>query len=166
MVVCSCFDVCWSFGVAGCSGIRVAGWSLQHGYHSNPATLKLHHTSKPEHTTNVVIQQRSRKLLMMDILMSETCWTHKKWNKITSDIKLVFYSSNMLFNILIFRSSIVTFLRVSRQTHNNFTCNIKMIFLGIGYLRLVRQRTYIECVLSVNTGSLNISSNKEGFIIN
>jgi len=30
---------------------------------------------------------------MMDILMSETCWAHKKWNKITSDISLVFYSS-------------------------------------------------------------------------
>jgi len=41
----------------------------------------------------VVIQQNSRKLLMMDILMSETCWAHKKWNKIASDIKLVFYSS-------------------------------------------------------------------------
>ena len=43
--------------------------------------------------TNVVTQQNSRKLLMMDILMSETCWAHKKWNKIASDIKLVFYSS-------------------------------------------------------------------------
>jgi len=43
----------------------------------------------------VVIQQNSRKLLMMDILMSETCWAHKKWNKIASDIKLVFYSSIM-----------------------------------------------------------------------
>jgi len=31
----------------------------------------------------------------MDILMSETCWAHKKWNKITSDIKLVFYSSTI-----------------------------------------------------------------------
>jgi len=31
----------------------------------------------------------------MDILMSETCWAHKKWNKIASDIKLVFYSSNI-----------------------------------------------------------------------
>jgi len=41
-------------------------------------------------TTNVVIQN-SRKLL---ILMSETCWAHKKWNKIASDIKLVFYSSS------------------------------------------------------------------------
>ena len=29
----------------------------------------------------------------MDILMSKTCWVHKKWNKITSDIQLVFYSS-------------------------------------------------------------------------
>ena len=43
--------------------------------------------------TSVVIQQNSLKLLMMDILMSETCWAHKKWNKIASDIKLVFYSS-------------------------------------------------------------------------
>ena len=45
--------------------------------------------------TNVVIQQNSRKLLMMDILMSETCWAHKKWNKIASDIKLVCYSSTI-----------------------------------------------------------------------
>jgi len=44
-------------------------------------------------TTNMVIQQNSLKLLMMDILMSETCWAHKKWNKIASDIKLVFCSS-------------------------------------------------------------------------
>ena len=32
---------------------------------------------------------------MMDILMSETYWAHKKWNKIASDIKLVFYSSTI-----------------------------------------------------------------------
>jgi len=30
---------------------------------------------------------------MMDILISETCWAHKNWNKIASDIKLVFYFS-------------------------------------------------------------------------
>jgi len=47
-------------------------------------------------TTNVVIQQNSRKLLLMDILMSETCRAHKTWNKIASDIKFVFYSSNFL----------------------------------------------------------------------
>ena len=44
-------------------------------------------------TTDVVIQQHSLKLLMMDILMSQTFWAHKKWNKIASDIKSVFYSS-------------------------------------------------------------------------
>ena len=44
-------------------------------------------------TTDVVIQQHSRKLLMMGILMSETCWAHNTWNRIASDIKLVFHSS-------------------------------------------------------------------------
>ena len=73
--------------------------------------------------TTLVIQQNSCKLLMIDVLtlilltwriwwapnnsnrwqmgfnsafeglMSETCWAHKKWNKISSEIKLVFYSS-------------------------------------------------------------------------
>jgi len=47
----------------------------------------------PTNTTNVVIQQNSRKLLMMDILMSETCWAYKNWNKVAIDIKLFFYSS-------------------------------------------------------------------------
>ena len=44
-------------------------------------------------TTDVVIHQHSRKLLKIDILMSETCWAHNKWNKIASVIKLVFHSS-------------------------------------------------------------------------
>ena len=54
------------------------------------------HRNSNTHQNNVVIQQNSRKLLMMDILMFETCWAHKKRNKITSDVKLVFYSSTML----------------------------------------------------------------------
>jgi len=48
LVVCSCFDVCWSFGVAGWGGTRVAGFSLLHGYHPNSTTLKLQHTSNQE----------------------------------------------------------------------------------------------------------------------
>ena len=68
-----------------------------------PATripIQPNHTETPTHrnknnTTNVVIEQNSRQLLMMDILMSETCWAHKKWNKIASGIKLVFYSSTV-----------------------------------------------------------------------
>jgi len=59
-----------------------------------PATAPISNTRQTKNnTTNVVIQQNSRKLLMMVILMSETCWVHKKWNKIRSDIKLVLYSS-------------------------------------------------------------------------
>ena len=70
-------------------------WSLQHGHYSNPTTPKLNTQLTENKTTDVVIQQHSRKLLMMDILMSETCWAHTKWNKIASDIKLFFYSSSI-----------------------------------------------------------------------
>ena len=58
-------------------GVRFAGWSLR----------------TENKTTDVVIHQHSRKFLKMDILLSETCWAHKKSNKIASDIKLVFHSS-------------------------------------------------------------------------
>jgi len=96
---CSWFDVCWSFGVVGlewypCCKLKLCV-NLLHGYHASPATPKLQHTSNQEHATNVVIQQNSRKLLMMDILMPETCWAHKKWNKTASDIKLVFMFSTI-----------------------------------------------------------------------
>jgi len=70
----SCVLVSMCVGISvwlGWGGIRVAGWP--HGYHPNPTTLKLQHTSKQEHTTNVVIQQKNRRFLMMDVLMSETC---------------------------------------------------------------------------------------------
>ena len=56
----------------------------------------LNSPSLPNNTTNLVNQQNSRKLPMMDILMSETCCAHKKRNKIASDIKLVFYSSTSI----------------------------------------------------------------------
>jgi len=58
----------------------------------------------------VVIQQNSRKLVLMDILMSETCWAHKKWNKIASDIKLVFYSSTMEYLLFINNHKIIIYL--------------------------------------------------------
>ena len=38
---------------------------------------------------------------MMDILMSEKCWAHKKWNKIASDIKLVFHSTITMMHVAI-----------------------------------------------------------------
>ena len=72
---------------------------LQPAKRTPPKTsrTKSSNTQRTENkTTDVVIQQHSRKLLIMDILISETCWAHKKWNKIASDIKLVFHSSTML----------------------------------------------------------------------
>jgi hypothetical protein len=62
----------------------IAGFSLQQEHHSKPAAPNHeHHPNQPHQisntqrtekkTTDVVIQQHSRKLLMMDILMSETC---------------------------------------------------------------------------------------------
>ena len=78
------------------SSARVAGWSTS-ACDTGTTQTQPHQISNTQptknKTTDVVIQQHSRKLLMMDILMSETRWAHKKWNKIASDIKLVFYSS-------------------------------------------------------------------------
>ena len=82
-------------------------------------------------TTNVVIQQNSRKLLMMDILMSETCWAHKTWNKLASDIKLVFYSSaitmmhgpiTIRFSEYISSASARISQRTSSLTHSCLNC--------------------------------------------
>ena len=77
------------------SSARVAGWST--ACNTGTTQTQPHQISNTQwtenKTTDVVTQQHSHKLLMMDILMSETCWAHKKWNKIASDIKLVFHSS-------------------------------------------------------------------------
>ena len=95
---CSQFAVCWSFGAAGFGWCSFCRLKLQPAKRTLPKTsrTKSSNIQRTENkTTDVVIQQHSRKLLMMDILMSETCWAHKKCNKIASDIKLVFHSSTI-----------------------------------------------------------------------
>jgi len=91
----SWFDVCWSFGVVGfewypCCRLK---HSCALACKTDTTPTQPHRNSNTHrtknNTTNVVIQQNSRKLLIMVILMFETCWAHKKWNKIASDIKLV-----------------------------------------------------------------------------
>ena len=78
------------------------GWKWQRfTLRTHPVSSKRQINANQGHSTHnnltsVVIQQNSRKLLLMDILMSETCWAHKKWKKVASDIKLVFYSSTIL----------------------------------------------------------------------
>jgi len=110
---CSWFDVCWSFGVVGLEAASACNTDTTPTQtHRNSNT----HRTK-NNTTNVVIQQNIRKLLMMGILMSETCWAHKKWNKIASDIKLVFYSST----ITMMHSPInVKFVVVGGSTYSSF----------------------------------------------
>ena len=74
------------------SSVRAAGWSTNCASACSPDTtpaephLNSNTQQTKNETTNVVIQQHSRKLLMMDILMPETCWVYKKENKIASDI--------------------------------------------------------------------------------
>ena len=96
------FVVCWRFGAAGfewCPCCRLQAQFVLAACNTDTTSIQPHRNSNTHrtrnNTTNVVIQQHSRKLLMMDILMSETCWAHKKWNKIASDIKLAFYSSTI-----------------------------------------------------------------------
>ena len=83
-------------------GVRFAGWSTRScasackmSTAQNQPQQNSNTQRTANKTTDVVIHQQSRKLLKMDVLMSETCWAHNKWNKIASDIKLVFNSSTI-----------------------------------------------------------------------
>ena len=78
---CSQFVVCWSFW---CGRFLVV-------FVSQAEACKTQRTENK--TTDVVIHQHSRRLLKMDISMSETYWAHNKWNKLASGIMLVFHSS-------------------------------------------------------------------------
>jgi len=105
----------------------------------------------------MVIQQNSRKRLMMDILMSETCWAHKKWNKIASDIKLVFYFSTtiILFHVMykmhiicnysytylfLFLRSVFLVARMQTKLYRSFP----------RYIKLSRPAIYSEASVKMN----------------
>ena len=90
------FDMCWIIGVVGLEWYPFCASACKTDTTPTPPHRNSNTHRTKNNTTNVVIQQNSRKLLMMDILMSETCWAHKKWNNIASDIKLVFYSSTYI----------------------------------------------------------------------
>ena len=86
--------ICCILGAAYMHNESFAGWSTAKRTPPNTSRNNNSNTQRTENkTTDVVIHQHSRKLLKMDILMSETCWAKNKWNKIASDIKLVFHSS-------------------------------------------------------------------------
>jgi len=122
---CSWFDVlefqCGWVGVV--SVLQTAS-----GWNTDTTPIQPHRNSNTHwtknNTTNVVIQQNSCKLLMMDTLMSETCWAHKKWNNIASDIKLVFYSLRCdLFSLLHFCSQLYMFRVLTPIIRSSYNCN-------------------------------------------
>ena len=94
-------------------------------------------------TTAVVIQQHSRKLLMMDILMSETCWAHKTWNKIASDIKLIFHSSSMLH----FYSDMLSLGLYYKANIENFDVNFSPIYSTLWLCTTGNIRQYMSIPL-------------------
>jgi len=159
---CSWFDVCWSFGVVGLGWYPCCRLKLCFSLQRDTTPTQPHRNSNTHrtknNTTNVVIQQNSGKLLIMDILMSETCWANKTWNKIASDIKLVFYSSTSNYAVLTSHMYIVFRLIKHR---NNFPVYIfysawdavVSLFLGEHeegqlFRRLPRQQTCLNIKLN------------------
>jgi len=59
---------------------------LQPGHYSSLTARNLQPTANQERNDQCGNQQHSREFLMMSIVMPETCWGYKKYNKITSGI--------------------------------------------------------------------------------
>ena len=68
-------------------------YSLQPGHYYNLTALNLQPTANQERNDQCGNQHYSRQLLMMGIVVPETCSAYKKYNKIISGMYLVFYSS-------------------------------------------------------------------------
>ena len=72
----------------GWSSVRVAG-SLQPRHYSSLTAPNLQPTANQERNHQCGNQHHSRKLLMMGIVVPETCRAHKQFNKIIGSILLV-----------------------------------------------------------------------------
>ena len=66
--------------------VRDAGFSLQPRHYSSLTAPNLQYTANKERHNQCGNQHHRRELLMMGIVMLETCSTYKKYNKITSGI--------------------------------------------------------------------------------
>jgi len=70
--------------ISSVSSVRAAG--LQPGHQSNLTAPNLQHAANQERNDQFGNQHHSRKLLMMGIVVPETCWAYKKYNKVTRGI--------------------------------------------------------------------------------
>jgi len=66
-------------------------FNLQPGNYSSLTAPNLKPTANQERNDRCGNQHHSRELLMMGIIVTETCWAFKKYNKITSGIHLSFF---------------------------------------------------------------------------
>jgi len=110
----------------------------------------------------------------MDILMSETCWAHKKWNKIASDIKLVFYSSNITmmhgpinirFLILGFASRVVIPIETTQESKGAMLSrlySIKRVLVSLHSLLFTTKKKQLHKYTSFKTFRIKIK--KESFL--
>jgi len=70
---------------------------------------------------------------MMDILMPEIFWAHKKWNKIASDIKLVFYSSAMCLTVFVPISLVIWRAKCEPCTHSSALNGLCLLYSRSGH---------------------------------
>jgi len=66
--------------------VRAAGYSLQPGHYFSLPAPNLQPTANQERNDQWGNQHYSRELVMMDIVVPETCWAYKKYNKIISGL--------------------------------------------------------------------------------
>jgi len=65
---------------------HIESFSLQPGHYSSLTAPNLHPTANQERNDQCGNQHYSRELLMMGIVMPETYWAYKKYNKIISGV--------------------------------------------------------------------------------
>ena len=128
--------------------------SLKPGHYSSLTAPYLQHTANQEWHDQWGNQHHSRELLMMGIVMLETCWAYKKCNNISSDIYLVFLFFsylNSIFPRVIHYSTNVK--RTGRKI--NLILNLvsvyflpgKVIYI-ISYIILLETNCTTSCVFS------------------
>jgi len=80
--------------VQACNGTALPSssrlcYNLQSGHYTSLTAPNFQHTATQERDDQCGNQHCSRELLVMGIVVPETCWAHKKYNKIRSCIYLV-----------------------------------------------------------------------------
>jgi len=97
--------LCQSSGAHDCNvdyhiGRFVLGYSLQPGHYFSLPAPNFQPTANQERNDQCGNQHYSRELLMIGIVVPETCWAYKKYNKIITSIYLVpiFQLCGLVFN--------------------------------------------------------------------